>query len=414
MKIIFISYSFKNGGAAIAAAKFAQIASILSDIKVITQAKAGVPHFLKRLISFMLSKTQYDFNPIKHSLNLFSYTPVLNAFHRYKDRLFHVHWINNDTLSVFDLDVIPSGTIITLHDEWLYCGAEHYYKVDDPCLDFIDGYRFFKKSVWGIHWNYFIWKIKLKSLKNRIDLIYTVPSTWMLSRAKQSIMLQNSDIRLLPNPIDIEIFSPSSQLTIGSFRRSIGIIEGDIILAFGAIGGKTSYLKGGHLLDDALRLLSFELAADVVKSVKLVNFGGKSKKCNFVHGFYNISLGHIKEQNQLALLYSSADFVVVPSLVESFGQVAAEALSCETPVVCFNYSGLTDIVNDENGLLVKPYCVADLAEKLKRIILMNIKERSTLGQKGRAQIIEKFSYPVVSKLYGDIINEVNAKKQNKV
>lgn len=414
MKIIFISYSFKDGGAAIAAAKFAKIASVLSDIKIITQAKAGAPHFLKRLISYILSKTQYDSNPIKHSLNLFSYAPVLNAFHRDKDRLFHIHWINNDTLSVFDLDIIPSGTIITLHDEWLYCGAEHYYKVDDPCLDFINGYRFFKKSVWGIHWNYFIWKIKLKNLKNRTDLIYTVPSRWMLSRAAQSIMLQNSDIRLLPNPIDIEVFSPSSQLNIGTFRRSIGILEGDILLAFGAIGGKASYLKGGHLLDDALRLLSIELPADVVKSVKLVNFGGKSKECNFLHGFYNISLGHITEQNKLALLYSSADFVVVPSLVESFGQVAAEALSCESPVVCFNYSGLTDIVNNENGLLVKPYCVTDLAEKLKSIILMDIKKRSALGQKGRTQIVEKFSYPVVSKLYGDIINEVNAKKQNKV
>lgn len=50
-------------------------------------------------------------------------------------------------LSIFDFDKIPSGSIITLHDEWLYCGAEHCYRISDDANDFIHGYNFFKKGV---------------------------------------------------------------------------------------------------------------------------------------------------------------------------------------------------------------------------------------------------------------------------
>ena len=407
MKII--SYSFKKGGAAISASRFSDILQQnenVLDLELISQDNASLFQFFKRLVTFLLSKAQFDANPIKHSLNLFSYSPIIKAFKNHQEELFHIHWINNDSLSIFDFNKIPAGSLITLHDEWLYCGAEHCYKVEDLNLDFINGYPFFKQGVSGLHWNYLIWKVKLHKLKLRTDLIYTVPSSWMLKRASQSLMLRNADIRLLPNPIDVDVFVPSTKININLFRSSLGILPDDIVLVFGAIGGKASYLKGAHLLDEALKKLSTEMNTDLVKKIKLIDFGGKVKKNDFLQGFQNISLGHISDQSQLAKLYSSADCVIVPSLVESFGQVAAEALACETPVVCFNCSGLTDIVIDgESGLLAKPYSVVDLAQKIKNIILLDNESRSELGRNGRRHVIENFSYPVISKQYNRIIND---------
>jgi glycosyltransferase involved in cell wall biosynthesis len=406
-RIVQVSFSFTRGGAAIAAGKFKAIAKNMSHYKVsgLSQQNTNRFQFIKRLISFSFLRLQYDGNSIKHSLNLFSYAPILKSF-KQSDTFHHIHWVNNDTLSVFDLDKIPSGSLITLHDEWLYCGAEHCYKVGDSSLDFINGYRFFKKGVWGLHWNYLIWRIKKYKLSKRTDFIYTVPSSWMQKRASQSLILRNADVRILPNPVDVSVFVPSTKININIFRSSLGILPEDVVLVFGAIGGNVNYLKGLHLLDEALKKLGSEMNTDLVKKIKLIDFGGKAKKNSFLQGFQNISLGHVYDQSQLAKLYSSADCVIVPSLVESFGQVAVEALACETPVVCFNCSGLTDVVIDgESGLLATPYSTEDLAENIKNMILLSKENRLALGQNGRRHVIQKFSYPVISKQYNRIVND---------
>ena len=414
-KISYVSFSFSKGGAAKAASKF----SILSEynlgyeVSLIEVAGSSRLHFFKRLISYILQCLQFSKNPIKHSLNLFSYRLVLDVLKLNGFFIFHFHWINNDTLSVFDFDRIPSGSILTLHDEWLYCGAEHCYKVTDNSLDFKQGYSFFKKGVYGLHWNYIIWRIKKNKLSHRNDLIYTVPSTWMLERAKSSIILKSSDVRLLPNPIDTDVFKPLSPVEVSDFRLKYLLENDDFLFCFGAIGGKKNVLKGVHLLDEALKLLSSQLPDSILKRVKLIDFGGIHGE-GLIHGFKNISVGHISNPKDLASLYSIADCVIVPSMVESFGQVAAEALSCCTPVICFDTSGLKDIViHEKTGLVAESFSPSSLAKCILAMIEMSVEERCVMGDLGRKHVVDSFSYSVVADQYEKIISDAGSIKEKK-
>lgn len=405
--IVFVSFSFKSGGAAIAAKKFKLIVDKYIGMRSvsISQDCTNKYHFAKRLVSLALSKLQYDGNKVKHSLNLFSYRPVLDSFLD-KGRLHHIHWINNDMLSIFDFGRIPSGSIITLHDEWLYCGSEHCYKVTDNTRDFEGGYKLFRGDVWGVNWNSIVWKVKCRGLMGRRDLIFTVPSHWMLGRARKSFILNGADIRLLPNPIDVDQFIPVSEDSINSFRHGIGFSPDDIVVLFGAVGGRLNYLKGSHLLDEAFAVLAASLDGELLRKVKLLDFGGKGTARGFLYGFENVSLGHISDPSELALLYSSADFLVMPSLVESFGQVAAESLACETPVVSFDTSGLADIVIDgQTGFTAQFNCADDLARKIEKIITIGHEQRVELGRAGRKHIASKFSCPIIALQYEKIIND---------
>lgn len=406
LKVDFLSFSFQKGGAAIAAKKFGDIAKSEGvKVNLISQEDAGKFQFFKRLISFFLVKLQVDRNPIKHSLNLFSYHPVLKSFNDNPSDIHHIHWINNDTLSVFDFDMIPSGSILTLHDEWMYCGAEHYYKVLDNSNDFEHGYRLFKKGVFGIHWNYLIWKVKYKNLAHRKDLIYTVPSTWLYERAKSSAILCRSDIRLLPNPIDTEVFKPTPESDTHSLRSSLNIDADKLVFVFGAIGGKKNKLKGVDYLEQAFAMLAMSVDTELASNIVLVDFGGSISEGS-LHGFRSISVGHIKKPNYLAKLYSMADCVIVPSMVESFGQVAAEALACETPVVCFDTSGLRDIVlHNKTGLVADAFEVESLKDCFFSMINLPKDDRLKLGQCGRRHVLENFSYAVVSEQYLKIIED---------
>lgn len=412
--LILISFSFVKGGAGIAACKFRDLLkgqSLNLNVVSISQDSFDLFHFFKRLISYSLVKLQFDGNSIKHSLNIFTYKPVLDSFRFKTNSIYHFHWLNNETLSVFDFDKIPVGSIITLHDEWFFCGAEHYYKISDKSNDFIKRYRFFKRGVLGIHWNYFIWKIKLKKLANRTDLIYTVPSYWMLERAKSSAILRNAHILLLPNPINTEIFKPLQDDLVEIFRKSLGISEEKFIFVFGSIRGKNNKIKGFDLLEQAINLVCSKVDDEFISKTIFLDFGGKKSE-SYLSKFRNISLGHIRDFKFLSKVYSSADCVIVPSYIESFGQVAAESLACGTPVICFKTSGLLDIVIDNrSGFCIDPFNVHLLAERLIDIVKLSKIERKLMGGNGRYDIINNFSNDVIKKKYLDIINEI-IKKNN--
>ncbi len=401
-EIIVISYSFSRGGAAIAANKMANLLAIMGlKVRYINAENEGILFFFKRLLSYFITKLQFDDNPTKHSLNLFSSSKLLTSLKNCKKTLFHFHWINNDTLSVFDFDLIHPGSIITLHDEWLYCGSEHYYKFNDPELDFIRGYRRFKSGHIGLNLNFYLWNIKLCKFKDRHDLIFTVPSRWMLERAKSSIVLNELDIRLLPNPIDTNNFSSSTPKIANDLRAELGFSKDDILICFGAINLPNNYLKGGDLLFAALEILHQSLPFEIAMKVRLIEFGGSG----FVNTkFTSLSVGYISDIDKLSLLYSAVDFVIVPSLVEAFGQIAAESLACETPVVCFRTSGLLDIVSDGfSGFISDELTPECLAKSIKRMILVGKEERRILGENGRKHIIENFSYEVIMKKYSTIL-----------
>jgi alpha-1,6-mannosyltransferase len=55
-------------------------------------------------------------------------------------------------------------------------------------------------------------------------------------------------------------------------------------------------------------------------------------------------LGHLAERAELAALLASADVVLAPGPVETFGLAALEALACGTPVAVSRSSALPDIV----------------------------------------------------------------------
>ena len=411
MKIDFISFSFSKGGAAIAADKFKSLVLKLNcSVDGISQDNAGGYQFFKRLVSFSLGKLERDKNAIKHSLNLFSYPPVPKSFQE-KKSLHHIHWINNDTLSIFDFDKIPSGSILTLHDEWLYCGTEHCYQVGDNSDFFAVGYPWFSRKYSGIPWHAIIWRIKLKKLSRRRDLIITVPSNWILERAKRSLILKELPIYLLPNPIDVDTFYARRHENNLSLREQCGFKSEDFVFCFGAVGGKNNPLKGSHLLEKAFEVLISSLSESESNKIKIITFGGSEQGSDKLCGVDVYQMGHISSPADLAEVYSSADCVVVPSLVESFGQVAAEALACETPVISFACSGLLDIVVDgKTGLTAEAYDVDQLAERFKLMALLPEIERSEMGKRGRKHVVKSFSYSVIAEKYQMIIDEAKKLK----
>lgn len=423
-KVIIVSYSESKGGAAKAASNFFKLiegeqdyeAMFLSKSKLITKDKtlrvsANVKcyDFILMLFSRMLLVLQVIKFKTKYSLNLFSSLFVSRTLSNnitHKD-IVNFHWINNDTLSIEKMAKCCGEfkTIITLHDEWFYSGASHYCSIDDERwresrikidpLRILDSVNFFRK------------KRCREAFKKAV---FTVPSKWMLQRVKQSMVLSDCESYLIPNPVDTNAFKylkPSAMLQ-NKLNHKIDK-EKYFYICFGAVNGSKNELKGFSLLIEALKIISN--CNDKPRIPYLLIFGADNTPSEATNlGIDYCNLGVLKSKDEIASSYSLAHVTVVPSLLESFGQVAAESLSCETPVVCFETSGLTDIVlHKENGYLANPFSSKDLAAGISYFLNISEKSRREFGRRGREHIVENFDCKIVSDMYMNLIDKVRCK-----
>jgi glycosyltransferase involved in cell wall biosynthesis len=138
------------------------------------------------------------------------------------------------------------------------------------------------------------------------------------------------------------------------------------------VGGIT-YRKGVFYLLEAVRTLAFPY------TLKLVGIGnpevsslvGRPKTDGRIE-----FLGH-RSSEEIRLLMSSADVLVLPSIEDGFGMVILEALACGCPVIASRNSGGPDVIaTGVDGFIVEPGDKTDLSEKLALISgWQNDKER---------------------------------------
>ncbi len=98
-----------------------------------------------------------------------------------------------------------------------------------------------------------------------------------------------------------------------------------------------------------------------------------------------------KKQSQLRRYYSASDALVVPSLYESFGLVAVEALACGTPVIASKIGELGTLVREgKNGFSFHPNDPASLADNIRHFFSQ---EKSRWDkQRIRRDILRNFSW----------------------
>ncbi len=218
-------------------------------------------------------------------------------------------------------------------------------------------------------------------------------------------------ISVVPLGVDTEVFRPVRQ---AEARRAIGRDTCGNQLLF---VGRIEQIKGIDVLLRALSLLFFR-RPDLRASTCLLVVGGAidpnddGSESEKIAELRQLVRAHRMEQNvefvgsidqrELALYYAAADVCAVPSLTESFGLVALEAMACGTPVVATRVGGLQTVVSDASGLLVPPNDYVALAEAAARLLDdQELRTRLSAGARERAQ---QFTWGRVT----DAIDEVYA------
>jgi len=316
--------------------------------------------------------------------------------------IIHLHWIGREFLKIEELPRLNQPLVWTLHDMWPFTGGCHYNGECDRYTHSCGACPQLRNSQESdlTRW---VWQRKAKAWKH-LNLTLICPSKWMMECAQASSLFQNLRIEVIPNGLDIKRYRPLNQQTA---RELLSLPQDKQVILFGALSAKQDIRKGYQFLLPALQKLA---EAGWTERLELVVFGSSQRDRSIeLLGFQTNFLGRLDDDLSLAIVYSAADVMIVPSLQESFGQTASESLACGTPVVAFDATGLKDIVDHrQNGYLAEPYAVEDLLRGI--LWVLEDKERyQQLRNFARKKAETAFSVEMQTQRYLSIYREIAPK-----
>ena len=158
------------------------------------------------------------------------------------------------------------------------------------------------------------------------------------------------------NSVDISKFSLKDD---DSFKKEFGLFDKPIVLF---VGNLIKRKNVGALLE----------AKKIAKSdyyLVIVGDGPLSKKLRKKVEDENIpDVIFTGSRTDVENIIPNCDFLVLPSFSESFGLVLIEALACGKPVIGSDVGGISEIINDDVGLLVNPNDVSSISNSIDKLV----------------------------------------------
>lgn len=220
-------------------------------------------------------------------------------------------------------------------------------------------------------------------------------SEWTTSQIRRSGLARHAKaIHTIHYGLDIEEYKPVDKLCA---RRALGIPDDRFVVGF-ACSDFSEERKGAGLLLEALKILS-------AQKILLLTFGeGKWPSASEIE---TMQLGTLNSPQLQCLFYSALDVFAMPSRVETFGNVALEAMACETPVVAYAAGGLTDVVADrETGLLEREIGSVPGLARMLQWMWQHPDERRAIGMAARRRVIAHFADDLMARRYSELYRQL--------
>jgi len=232
----------------------------------------------------------------------------------------------------------------------------------------------------------------------RLEKVVTVSNTAAKSAAR-AYGIPREKIAMVYNGVDTELFRPDPQVP----KKKNQIIF---------VGNTEDRKKGVRYLLEAMIYLPKDVRLLVVDGAapRHAVMGELMRRFNIMDRV--TTTGKIPAKDLVAA-YQESEIAVAPSLYEGFGFPAAEAMSCNLPVVSTDGGALPEVVgkDGETGLIVPKQDARALARAIN-LLLNNPELRQKLADNGRRRVLSLFSWEAAAKSMVELYQELIAWKSN--
>ena len=236
----------------------------------------------------------------------------------------------------------------------------------------------------GNDFNGFFRKWATKTVVKHASAVTTV--TENLAKAMQNHGLENPNYIVLPNVVDTNLFQ------IRPHENAV-----PKIIHISCFEDKSKNISG--LLESLKVLKDKNVAYQAVLIGDGMDYEAMRQKAASLQLNDRVTFTGMLQGQELVDVLSSGDFLVLSSNYENLPVVILEAFACGLPVVSTNVGGISEIVNESNGLLVPPHDAEKLADAMQEM-LKNYKNYDANAL--RDSIIKKFSNESVGKLLNSL------------
>lgn len=294
----------------------------------------------------------------------------------------HLHWLQGEFLSIEDIGKITKPIVWTLHDCWPLLSSFHYPKTSS-LKTFPQARLHYLSNIDDSLIDFYIKKRKIKSFKN-ISPSFIFPSQGFYDFSSPQCLYPNSHSYVVDNLLSSDYFELDYNLDDSAPTT--------FKLLWITAGLPWDSRKGLDILIQSLHIL-----ASVTKFKYELVIAGSIKSFEINIPFKVSFLPFTPCQSEVISHYRNSHILLNPSYCETFGYSSAEALVCGIPVVAFNHSGSSSIIEHKStGYLASPfspYSFADGIEwvtvniQLLRSIIFSMSSKSLIPGQNYHQII---------------------------
>lgn len=409
LKVVLVNSSDTTGGAAVVTYRLMNALRAEGvDARMLVFCKnthddnvAQVPHamsFLKETAYVFMRNGLNRENLFKISAGQFGTAVARHPWAREAD-LIALNWVNQGLLSldgVESLGDLGKPMVWTMHDMWPMTGICHHAYECKRYRDSCGSCPYIKGGREKTDMSRFRW-IRKHNLYDDVDITFVPVSTWLAERCRESSLLRNRDIEVIPNAFPTDLFTTTTTMR----PMWPGVDAGKRLILMGA-ARLDDPIKGLPYAIEALNLLG-ERRPDLAKTTQAVFFGNlRNPQALSGLRFPHAHIGPIHDKDMLHRLYASADAVISTSLYETLPGTLIEGQAAGCLPVTFGRGGQCDIVDHKaSGYIADYRSSASVADGLEWA-LDNPADRDALHE----QVRQRFDAKVIARRYIDLFERL--------
>ena len=310
--------------------------------------------------------------------------------------LIHYHIIHSGFLSMQSLPGLTTlkPTVWTLHDPWAMTGhCIHPFdcgRWKTGCGSCPDLNTDFKINSDTTALNFRLKRFAYR--RSNFEVI--VASQWMENMVGLSPLFDGVTVHRIPFGLDLQYFKARDQ---AQAKARLGIEADRLVLCFRSV---LNDFKGLKYVIDALERLQVNVP------ICLLTLNDKGRIQQFKDRFQVVELGWINDDEIMRDVYDATDLFLMPSLADSFGLMAVEAMAFGKPTVCFEGTALPEVIfSPQAGVAVASRDSQALVNAIERLI-RNPEERIQRGQRSRELAEKHYDIRMQAERTADVYRQV--------